>query len=398
MSKRKSIMIICYHNYQRQPRVQRTIEALSSEYEVSVAGYSEAKTHTIPFSDLEPNLAQNKDVYWHFNKPAFIRLPVSFYHKYIVQKRFHKPSFFEWQYWSPSRKADLAQLSRCKFDVVISHGVDTLPLAVKLAGGRVPVIFNAHEYYPLEFEQDPEWMKDEGAINTYFIRKYLKRSDYMFCVSELIQQEYLKYSHVNSVVITNATSFNALEPRKTGNPVRIIHHGAAMRARELERMADMMKYLDDRYELTLMLVPTEPAYLEELKKKYGKDPRIKFLSPVPVGDIARTCNTYDIGLFILPPVNFNWLNALPNKLFEYVQGRLCLAASPNPDMKRLVEKYSLGVTAPDYSAEKMAETITTLDPGTIDNYKANAHRYAYELSAEANLEKMRQVVKSLIMN
>jgi hypothetical protein len=375
----------------------RTIEALSGEYNISVAGYSAAEKHEINFIDLNENLKKDTPKkYWHMNKPFLIRLPVSFYHKYIIQRQFYKPWYYEFQYWSGSRKADLELLKKIQADLIISHGIDTLPLAVTLGENKKPVIFNAHEYYPLEFEQDHNWLQHQGKKASYIIGEYLPKCSYMFCVSEHILQEYKKKCKVNAAVITNATAYNDLRVKPTGTVIRIIHHGAAMRARQIELMGEMMNYLNDNYELHFMLVPTEADYLEELKEKFSHNPRIRFVDPVSVSRIPEVCNTYDIGIFILPPVNFNWLNALPNKLFEYVQGRLCLAVSPNPDMKAMVEKYKLGVVADDYSPQSMAAKIAQLDKVGIDEFKRNSNTNAKELSAEQNNIRIKSVVKTLL--
>ncbi|MDX2171904.1 MAG: glycosyltransferase [Bacteroidota bacterium] len=398
MSNKKNILILCSDNYDKQPRVLRTIEALKTDYAIMVAGYSDSQLHQLNFTDLAPNLLKNKTQNWHFNKPFFIRLLVSFYYKFIKQKQFSKTLYYESQYWNNARKADLVTLQKIPFDIIISHGVDMLPMAIKLANHKVPVIFNAHEYYPLEFEQDKIWLKTEGAKSSYIIDKYLPKCTKMFCVSENIQKEYQKKCKIDSVVITNATKYIDLKINKTNSIIKIIHHGAAIRARQIELMIEMMNYLSNDFILHLMLTPSDPNYLAELKKLHNSNNRIEFIDPVNVAEIPQICNQYDIGLFILPPVNFNWVNALPNKLFEFIQARLSIAVSPNSDMKYLVEKYNLGVVSDDYSPESMAKKIMTLTPTAIDKYKLNSHNYAMELSAEENQKKILEIVNAQFLN
>jgi glycosyltransferase involved in cell wall biosynthesis len=395
-TKMSNVLIICYDNYQIQPRVLRTIRALEPAYSVSVAGYSSAKEHRLNFIDLSGNVRKQSNDYWHFNKPFFIRLPVSFYHRFIKQKQFYKPWYFEEMYWDDVRRKDLKELKKSNYDLIICHGIDSLPLAIRLSNHSVPVIFNAHEYYPLEFENDQVWLKTQGPKASYFVRNYLPKCAHMFCVSEEIQKKYQEEVKIASTVITNATEFKSLEPIATSGKVKILHHGAAIRAREIEIMADMISLLDPRFELSLMLVPTDQNYYNELKIKYRGNARIRFIDPVPTVEIAEECNKHDIGLFILPPVNFNWLNALPNKLFEFVQGRLCLAVSPNPDMKKLVEANNIGIVSTDYTAASMADKINALKKEDIDKYKFNAHKAALKLSGESNCELMRNVINKLV--
>ena len=40
-----------------------------------------------------------------------------------------------------------------------------------------------------------------------------------------------------------------------------------------------------------------------------------------VATIVRTINQFDLGVYLLPPVNFNSAHALPNKFFEFIQAR-----------------------------------------------------------------------------
>ena len=400
MTSKKNILILCSDNYQKQPRVLRTIEALNNDFDISVAGNSDSKEHKVNFIDLSENLNKNKVTqHWHFNKPVFIKLPISFYYKFIKQKQFYKPWFYEQQYWTDSKLADLEQLRQFNYNLIISHGIDTLPLAIKLANNKTPVIFNAHEYYPLEFEQDKLWLKTEGAKSSYIINKYLPKCVHMFCVSNLIQQKYLENVKITSSVITNAPNYVQLEPKKIDqNKIRLIHHGIALRERDIEHMASVINYLDDRFELNIMLTIADKSYYKELEQKFSLNNKIKLLPAVSLDTLCTFLNQFDIGYYILPPVNFNTKYALPNKLFEYIQARLCLAFGPSPEMKSVIEKYNLGVVADDYSPEAVAKKIKNLSFEEIFNCKLNSHKHAMELSAESNQKKILEIVKAQLLN
>lgn len=400
MKENDPILILCTEEYKKQPRVLRTIEALRENYNISVAGRSEGKAHEVNFIDLSEFYDKSREPDpWHFNRPFLIRLPFSFYHRFIKQKRFHKPSYYEHVYWDKIRKHILQTLSRKSYKLIISHGCDTLPLAVKLSRNKTPVIFNAHEYYPLEFEQNKEWLETEGAMNRYFIRKYLPQCSYMFCVSGLIDKKYKEDCKVPSTVITNAGNYAELKPGKVDTKkIRIIHHGIALRERNIEEMASLIDYLDDRFELNLMLTVADKEYYDQLKVKMTQKKRINFLPPVPLSDLPTFLNKFDIGYYILPPVNFNTANALPNKLFEYVQARLCLAFAPSPEMKSVIENYKLGIVSPDFNVISMANKINALTEQQIEAFKANSDRHALELSAQNNISTIRSVVNKILSN
>lgn len=387
MLQKKKILILCTSDYLRQPRVYRTIDALKDSYQVIVSGYSDAAAHTVEFIPYE----QAARKYWHFNKPLFIRLPVSLF---IKAKLF-------FQTVSGQAKPDAAseitaaKLKKVSADAIICHGYENLSLAFSVAGNTIPVIFNAHEYYPLEFEQSAEWLRMEKPKVDAILRNYLPKCKKMFCVTSLIAKEYHKHYKIESVIITNATAYENLQPAPVSSPVKIVHHGAAMRAREVELMAEMMNHLGKDYELHFMLFPTEPEYLAELKSKYSGNKQIVFQKIVSPQHIAATINQYDIGLFILPPVNFNWKHALPNKLFEYIQARLCLAVSPNPDMAELVSSNDLGVVSADYSARAMAEAIKALDAGKIAYHKSRSVHAAAQYNAGVTMRLIRKNIDDL---
>ena len=93
-------------------------------------------------------------------------------------------------------------------------------------------------------------------------------------------------------------------------------------------------------------------------------------------------NNYDIGLFFVKPVTFNLLNCLPNKLFEFIQGRLAIAIGPSPEMSKIVEKHNCGFVSKDFNTNSMIELLNNLDKKNIDKAKLNSSRAAKELCFE----------------
>jgi len=180
------------------------------------------------------------------------------------------------------------------------------------------------------------------------------------------------------------------------NKIGLIHHGGAMKGRKLELMIKMMKYLDpDKYELTFMLVRSDPEYynyLVKISQKYGN---IRFIEPVCFSEITNTLNNYDIGIYILKPANYNDKHALPNKLFEFIQARLAIAIGPSVEMVKIVDRYNLGVHSKDFSPKSLAKAIIQLTPEKIMEYKRNSDKYAKELSAEENINKIREIIAEL---
>ena len=208
---------------------------------------------------------------------------------------------------------------------------------------------------------------------------------------------YKAYTGANATVITNASYYQDLNPSEVSEDrIKMVHHGAAMRSRKLELMIEMMNFTDDRFFLDLILTGNDPGYLHHLKKLAEPNKRIRFIEPVNASSLCKYTNSYDLGIFLLPPTNYNYLHALPNKFFEFIQARLGIVISPNPEMKLLLETHHLGVVSENYSPLAMAKRINELTPQQITQFKKNVDVASKKLTAEENIKKIRKIVFELL--
>lgn len=393
---KKTVLIICDNELHRAPRVLKQISALKNQYKIITVGRSPADFYEEKFVPIGAfGINKRKDYNFHLKFPSILRKGVSFCINFFIYGDWSRSKKFRNVYWSNDKKKLLSKLQKLDFQLIIAHHPRALPIAVELKKTKkVSLIFNAHEYYPKEFENDSDWAKFVGEEYDHIFKTCFPFLDDMFSVCNGIQQEYLKNYGIQSKLIKNDKKFEKeLEPSVVdANQIKMIHHGAAIRDRKIELMIELMNFLPDSYQLNLILLGDE-AYIKELKEMSNN--RVLFHDPVPVEQIAKRINQFDIGLFILPPVNFNWNYALPNKLFEFIQARLCIAVSPNPEMKSLVEDFELGIVSKDFSAKAMAEAIKTMSKDKITYFKNKTHEHAYNLSADKTEELIRSVVASL---
>ncbi|HEX8399466.1 MAG TPA: hypothetical protein VF644_18675, partial [Pyrinomonadaceae bacterium] len=101
-----------------------------------------------------------------------------------------------------------------------------------------------------------------------------------------------------------------------------------------------------------------------------------------------------VGIYSLAPTNFNNKYALPNKLFEFIQGRLAICIAPSPEMVRIVKEFDLGIVADDFTPQAIAAAIKSLTTEKITRFKAQSDKSARELSAENNREKFLRLVSN----
>jgi hypothetical protein len=389
---KKSILIICRNNLSKAPRFLMEVDALSSDYNIFAAGLSTEVGNNYMFLPLQIPLEKGKgNINFHFNYPVYIRKIISSLIRIVYYKYIHADEI--------ASKKEFKTLSKFEYQIVIVHHFVDLPLAVKLAKSKkVKLIFNAHEYYPLEFDNDTNWMNSTHLNYMKIANKYLKHVDICFCVANLIAIKYNQEFNLKSEVITNAKLFHDLKPSViiAGNKIKLIHHGVALRNRQIELMINMMSYLSDHFTLDLILVPGDLEYIAELRELSKKYINISFKDIMPTSQIIEALNKYDIGVYILPPNNFNDKNALPNKFFEFIQARLAIAISPSPEMAMLVNKYDLGVVADNFTGESLAEKIKELSIEKIMYFKNNCNQHAVDLCVEKNWELIKGTVKTLI--
>ena len=386
----KKVFIFCESDPNKEPRVIRTIEALEKNYEITVCGYCpyEGKKYI----DLGEFVERKKPISFHLKFPSIIRKPISAFLNIFYYKKSENvlnPLF--------SIQKAIDKLKNSEPNVIICHGLGFLQLCteLKFKAEKAVLVLNAHEYYPAEFEDKPEW-KETGEKYLRVLNSCAFEIDLMFAVNETIGQRYKNEFAISFVEIVNAPDYEEqLNPVKTGSIIKIVHHGVALANRKIELMIEAVLKSTITCELHLILMPTERAYFEGLKIKYGSEKRIIFSNPVEVKQISKYLNQFDIGLFYLEPVNYNWKHALPNKLFEFVQARLAVIVSPNPEMKKMVEKYNLGWVTNDFTSESLINTIDAVSNQKINEFKNNSDKSAQELSSIKTKQLMLESVNRL---
>jgi hypothetical protein len=343
----------------------RQVRLLEASYDLTVAGFGTKPEANIRFIEvIKPRTSVARKMWW------ALKLLVGAFANY---------------YWNQHHIAAAAQLLRdAAPDVIIANDLPSLPLALKLSNGA-PVIYDAHEYTPGEYEDRFLWRLLFKRYTDRFCREHLPQVASMLTVCQGIADKYALHYRVKPLVVHNAPLNQRLSPSPVqSDAIRIIHHGVASQARHLEGMIEMMTYLDHRFSLDLMLIEVEPGYMTYLRRKAMHDTRIRFIEPVPMPQICQRINEYDVGVFLLPPNNFNYRYALPNKLFEFIQACLTVAIGPSPEMAALVRKYECGVVADSFEPQALALALSELDARGVTAFKEASHRAAQSLCFEQN--------------
>ena len=358
------VVVISFSDLARDPRVDRQIAVLRRHYTVVAAGLGPPGHPVDEFIDI--------------STPPRRRLGRVLTLARLVARR------YEDVYWKhPRNIAVFERLRNVSADVVLANDLNALPIALRLGA---PVVFDAHEHSSTQEGRRASWRTLLSHCARWQVRHYIPQVTAMTTVNQAIADAYERETGVTATIVTNAPPRHDLEPSPVGDPVRILHHGAALRDRGLEEMVRLADLLDERFTVDFVLVEVagSPGYRQRLISRANGNPRVRFPDPVPMPEIVTMANQYDIGLFLLPPVTFQRRYALPNKLFEFVQARLAVAIGPSPEMARIVNGYGCGIVTEDFEPETLAAALNALDSPAITEFKRASNVAAETLCAESN--------------
>lgn len=378
-----NILIISDSELHRDPRVLVQIEALKDDHSLTCVGKTNPGVEGVAFVEMLHKRGRKNTLMKRFS--SICRKLQWFSVIKYVQDRFRRP---------------YSLIKNMSFDVILVNDIPSAPFAVWLQrsiGGAL--YLDAHEFTPRQWDGIAKFEKKKKPYLEYIMRAYVPHMDYCTTVCQSIAERYQdEYGMKVDEVVMNLPAYSDdIEPSHTRkDEIRLVHHGVANPTRRLENLVDLMELLDERFTLDFYLVRQDKPNYRELVE-YSKDnPRILFRDPVETNDIARVLNSYDIGVYPLPPSVPNQEFALPNKLFEFIQARLAIAIWPSIEMKSIVDSYGLGVVTTKPDIDELAEAMNSLTAQQIMDFKARSNIAAKKLNSEDSKNKIRNGIKQCI--
>lgn len=375
----KRVLIITSSPLHNGPRLVREIDALKDNFQITAVGATQPHLKTIDYisySSLELSLTDRiikKLVETVTKRPYLSLLP-------NMQRRFHK------------------LIKSVNPDVLIIHSPSLLPYAVQHKTAKMKLVYNAHEYHPLEFE-NKEWERWSGKRYRHIYETCLLKCDLVINVCDGIAEKCQQEFDVKSLVIPNAAGYyqmDALPDLSWEFPLRFIHHGGTNADRKIEWMIEAFQILGPNYQLDLMLVENQPEYYTHLKELAAKTENVRLIKTVKFQEIIPFLSMYHAGVYLLPPSSFNNRHALPNKFFEFIQARLPIVSGPSVEMQSVIEKFDLGIISSDFTPQAFADAITKLNADNARHFKENAHKAAKELSGEHFQQVLRDEIEKIL--
>lgn len=286
---------------------------------------------------------------------------------------------------------DFIKMNNFKVNCIIANDVFVLPMAnrfknfISVTNPQVKLIGDMHE---IHFDYLGIATDSHQKVRTWLCDTFLPKCDLISSVSDWGVKLYSeRYRKVPVVCIRNVAEYQEILPKKAGDTIRLVHVGNAQKARRIEEMIKIMELLDPGFFLDLYLVSSNEAasqYINDLKTLTmlkGIEDRVRILEPVVSEQLIRTINQYDIGIFHIEPIIGNHKYILPNKLFEFIQGRVAVVTTPVFSMKEIIETYDVGKVSIDYSLNSFAKAINEVAEN-LNYYKEKSNEAAKVLNTE----------------
>lgn len=357
---KQSLLILSFSDISADARVLKQVAAFRERYEVTTCGYGPAPEGVADHVQLP----SSQEV-WRYSRALLIL-------------RQYARAYRE----NGAVRSATAALKGRRIDVVLANDVDAVPLALSLKP-RLGVHADLHEFAPAQKSELLRWRLFVAPFMAWICRTAVIRATSVTTVAHGIAREYRRRFGITAEVVTNATPFAEQPPSAEHEPLALVHSGACFRNRHLDIMLDALELTRTPATLDLYLTPNDPVYLAELIERARPLPQATVHDPVPYRQLVDTLHDYDIGVFVLPPVNVNYRWALPNKLFDFVQARLGVVVGPSPEMADLVRQEGFGLVTEDFTAAGLARVLDTLTPERVAELKQRSDEAAASLSSEA---------------
>ena len=382
---RKQICIISFSPIYRDGRVLRQIEYLAPHYDLTVIGYGTAPGYGVEWLPINRHLT--------LLDKAMTSLLL------LAGRLF--PAIYDYRYWHRPHYQQALEYTRARqWDAFYANEWAAVPIAVTAAAGnKAPVVYDAHEFSPLEREDHLGWRLFYSPMIRYILQRYTPRISAAITVCRPIAERYEREFGFKPMLVLNAPKpvevpDHEIDPEH----IHLVHHGNAQSDRRQEIMIEAIAQTDKRYHLNFMLVEQERGYLDKLKRLAAQiaPGRVTFIDPVAPMQIVPTIARFDLGLALMFPTNYNNRMALPNKLFEAINAGLCILVGQSPAMIEVVEKYQCGVVAPSFEPQDIASVLNHLTSEKIKLARTASRRAAQVFNADTQTAQIVDLFETLL--
>ena len=159
-------------------------------------------------------------------------------------------------------------------------------------------------------------------------------------------------------VVRNLPIVKDMQPYDTRENI-LLYQGALNMGRGIELLIEMMKHFPD-YKLYIAGKGYMDAELKKLAADLSLSERVVFTGNLRFDELHKLTSRAKIGFSVEHGTSLNYRYALPNKVFDYIQAGTPVVCSDLPEMRAVVDEYSVGEIFADHDAESLAKLVSKM--------------------------------------
>jgi glycosyltransferase involved in cell wall biosynthesis len=274
-------------------------------------------------------------------------------------------------------------------------------LAVLASGLDRKVVYDSHELWPDMLVGVPTFLK---RVLQSYESVLVRQADCVMTVNEFIAQElanrYTVKSPVHVVYNCASTQTSAAEKkpqkREVGRTKVALYHGWYFPERGLENLVKASEFLSPN----IMLLFRGAGKLEgELRRLASHRRNVRFERPVSQTEVVEAARLADVGIVPYLPTNLCNYYASPNKLFEYLEAGLPVAASNLPFMRKFVLENDIGTLFDARDPRSIAGALNKITrQDTLSHYRRNVVLATRKYNWSVESRKLLNVYANLFHN
>lgn len=396
---RKTILVLCYHDPVKDPRIGWEVGELRKKYNVNVIGIADKSSNRNRNTNKNTLLEEPKNwknevlrflklIYVNNNAPLvkminlFLLLCYATQlYKILFRMLPHYDKFNHTLYELSLSMSLIKQgLTYQHISIVHCNDIYTLLAGIVLKKtSDVPLVYDAHELYPYSIAQAPLYLTSYLKLLEH---ELIGHADIVFTVTPQIARTIKKWYDIKKVVVLpNAEKKTACKVRfLKENKILFLYQGGYFRDRGLEELIENWKKVDHRKAILYMRGP-ENEYKKVLYKlayDLVEIGAIKFLKSVSEKDQVRKMKGADVGIIPYSPQYLNNRFSCPNKLSQYMQAGLAVLSSHLDYVLSIVKKYECGLIY-DSSVDGFNKKVNQLiqKKRQLRKYKHNSMQAAH---------------------
>lgn len=363
MKDRKQHIVFCSSSfYEYDRRIQRIINSLSADYQISWLARSK--------NNFEDN-------------PTF---------KYIKLKHlFKKGALF---YIELNIRIFIILMFKTKYSIISSVDLDTLPACWLVSILRAKkLVFDAHEiFHEVPELKDKKIKKNIWKLLSAFLFPKIK---YKYTVNHSLAERFSDEFESNFDIIRNiAPSSTALELPRQQNKT-LCYLGVVNIGRGIEIAIDALTHLDD-YRLLIIGDGDIMQDIKSLSIQNNTNGRVTYTGYVLPEQIPEYLSKCSIALNMLDPSSDNYKYSLANKFFDYINSGLPAINMNFPEYAHINKQWEVSVLVDNYGVQDLVNAVRQLeDIKLYSHLQSQCMTAKQHLNWESESKKLLDIYKQL---